>query len=114
MTRSDGPGRFGPPHNPAVRELVANKRRWSSPPKREHAMLGFRGWHERGYLPHRDEPGLVQFVTSDWQIPFRCRCAPNGLLSWKLRIFESGVYNWSDTWIVAEEIATCAEPISRA
>ena len=26
-------------------------------------MLGFRGWHERGYLPHRDEPGLTQFVT---------------------------------------------------
>jgi REP element-mobilizing transposase RayT len=24
---------------------------------------GFRGWHERGYLPHRDEPGLTQFVT---------------------------------------------------
>lgn len=26
-------------------------------------MLGFRGWHEHGYLPHRDEPGLTQFVT---------------------------------------------------
>jgi REP element-mobilizing transposase RayT len=26
-------------------------------------MRGFRGWHERGYLPHRDEPGLIQFVT---------------------------------------------------
>jgi REP element-mobilizing transposase RayT len=26
-------------------------------------MLGFRGWHERGYLPHRDELGLTQFVT---------------------------------------------------
>jgi len=24
---------------------------------------GFLGWHENGYLPHRDEPGLVQFVT---------------------------------------------------
>jgi REP element-mobilizing transposase RayT len=24
---------------------------------------GFRGGHERGYLPHRDEPGLTQFVT---------------------------------------------------
>jgi REP element-mobilizing transposase RayT len=27
------------------------------------AQQGFRGWHERGYLPHRDEPGLTQFVT---------------------------------------------------
>ena len=26
-------------------------------------MLGFRGWHEAGRLPHRDESGLVQFVT---------------------------------------------------
>jgi hypothetical protein len=24
---------------------------------------GFRGWHERGYLPHRDEPGLTQLIT---------------------------------------------------
>lgn len=52
-----------PPHNPGVRELVSGKRKWSSPPKREEALLGFCGWHERGYLPHRDEPGLTQFVT---------------------------------------------------
>ena len=57
------PRRPGPPHNPGVRDLVAGKRRWSSPPKKEDALLGFRGWHERGYLPHRDEPGLTQFVT---------------------------------------------------
>ncbi len=55
--------RRGPPHNPGVRELVYAKRRWSSPPKRKDALLGFRGWHERGYLPHRDESGLTQFIT---------------------------------------------------
>jgi putative transposase len=54
---------LGPPHNPGVRDLVANKRRYSSPPDRDAAKLGFLGWHERGYLPHRDEPGLIQFVT---------------------------------------------------
>jgi REP element-mobilizing transposase RayT len=43
--------------------LVDGKRRWSSPPKPKGAKQGFRGWHERGYLPHRDEPGLTQFVT---------------------------------------------------
>jgi REP element-mobilizing transposase RayT len=53
----------GPPHNPGVRDLVSGKRRWSSPPDRTLARLGFRGWHERGYLPHRDEPSLTQFVT---------------------------------------------------
>src|SRR5881628_1032539 len=55
--------RGGPPHNPALRELVAAKRRYSSAPTREDAVRGFRGWNERGYLPHRDEPGLTQFVT---------------------------------------------------
>jgi hypothetical protein len=53
----------GPPHNPGVRELVAAKLRWSSPQTRDVALLGFRGWHERGFLAHRDEPGLTQFVT---------------------------------------------------
>jgi REP element-mobilizing transposase RayT len=57
------PRRLGPPHNPGVRDLVEDKRRWSSPPKIENLKRGFRGWHERGYLPHRDEPGLTQFVT---------------------------------------------------
>jgi len=62
MAEGSKPCRSGPPHNPGVRELVSGKRK-SSPPKREDAMLGFRGWNERGYLPHRDEPGLMQFVT---------------------------------------------------
>lgn len=63
MAETPKPRPPGPPHNPGVRELVAGKRRWSSAPGREDAILGFRGWHERGYLPHRDEPGLTQFVT---------------------------------------------------
>jgi REP element-mobilizing transposase RayT len=53
----------GPPHNPGVRELVSAKRLWSSQPRNDAAKRGFRGWNERGYLPHRDAPGLVQFVT---------------------------------------------------
>jgi REP element-mobilizing transposase RayT len=63
VSESQGIAPGGLPHNPAVRELVANKRRFSSPPKREQAIKGFLGWHERGFLPHRDEPGLLQFVT---------------------------------------------------
>jgi REP element-mobilizing transposase RayT len=53
----------GPPHNPGVRELIAGKRRWASSLTTEQAKAGFKGWHERGYLPHRDEPGLTQMVT---------------------------------------------------
>jgi putative transposase len=53
----------GPPHNPWLREVIAGKRRWAAPLTREATRAGFPGWHERGYLPHRDEPGLTQFVT---------------------------------------------------
>ena len=52
-----------PPHNPGVRDLVAGKRAWSRPLAKDEIERGFLGWHENGYLPHRDEPGLVQFVT---------------------------------------------------
>ena len=46
-----------------LRELVAGKNRWSRPLTDQQRALGFLGWHERGYLPHCDFPGLVQFVT---------------------------------------------------
>jgi putative transposase len=52
-----------PPHNPAVRDLVAGKRAGSRPQAKDEIERGFLGWHENGYLPHRDEPGLIQFVT---------------------------------------------------
>ncbi len=63
MSQPHKPRHPGPPRNPGVRDLVEGKRRWTSPPKIEDAKRGFRGWHECGYLPHRDEPGLTQFVT---------------------------------------------------
>jgi hypothetical protein len=52
-----------PPYNPGVRDLVAGKRACSSPLPQDEIERGFVGWHENGYLPHRDEPGLIQFVT---------------------------------------------------
>lgn len=51
------------PHRPELRKLVAKQRQISPQPIREEQIAGFRGWHERGYIPHRDEPGLTQFVT---------------------------------------------------
>jgi REP element-mobilizing transposase RayT len=63
VSHAPKPHRAGPPQNPGVRDLIEGKRRWSSPPKPEDGRRGFHGWHERGYLPHRDEPGLTQFVT---------------------------------------------------
>ena len=58
-----GMNQQGPPHNPAVRELIAGKRKWASSLTVQQAKGGFKGWHERGYLPHRDEPGLTQMIT---------------------------------------------------
>jgi REP element-mobilizing transposase RayT len=64
VTERPNAHRSGPPHNPGVRELVSGKQKWTDDSlKRENAMRGFRGWHERGFLPHRDEPGLTQFIT---------------------------------------------------
>ncbi len=55
--------RPSPPHNPGVRDLVEGKRAWDDRAGDQHQREGFRGWHERGYLPHRDSPGLTQFIT---------------------------------------------------
>ena len=46
-----------------LHQLVAEKQHWSEPLSKEEQTQGFRGWHERGYLPHCDKPGLIQFVT---------------------------------------------------
>ena len=52
-----------PPYNPGVRDLVEGKRAGSHPLTKNEIERGFLGWHENGYLPHRDEHGLGQFVT---------------------------------------------------
>jgi hypothetical protein len=46
-----------------LRQLVEGKQLWSEPLSAEDEAKGFLGWHERGYLPHCDKPGLTQFVT---------------------------------------------------
>ena len=46
-----------------LRRLVTGKNEWSEPTSASDQAKGFRGWHERGYLPHCDKPGLVQFIT---------------------------------------------------
>jgi REP element-mobilizing transposase RayT len=51
------------PGRRSVHETVRDKRRWHTPPNEDTAKLGFRGWHSRGYLPHFDMPGHVQFLN---------------------------------------------------
>jgi len=44
-------------------QLVEGKNKAFRPLTDEKRALGFLGWHERGYLPHCDYPGLIQFIT---------------------------------------------------
>lgn len=56
-------GQPPPSQREHLRRLVAGKNAWSAPLSAGAEARGFRGWHERGYLPHCDKPGLTQFVT---------------------------------------------------
>jgi REP element-mobilizing transposase RayT len=63
--------------------MVKGKQAWSEPLDDEAKAKGFRGWHQRGYLPHHDVPGVTQFVTlrlhdampasrrSEWEVLLR-------------------------------------------
>lgn len=53
----------GPPHNPGLLKLIEAKREWHWRPTADELQRGFRGWHERGYLPHFDAPHVTQLVT---------------------------------------------------
>jgi REP element-mobilizing transposase RayT len=46
-----------------LRHLVAEKNRRARSLIDDERVLGFLGWHERGYLPHCDFPNLIQFIT---------------------------------------------------
>ena len=57
------PVRHRPPKNLGLLELVRAKRERDWKPSDEELKQGFRGWHQRGYLPHFDAPAVTQFVT---------------------------------------------------
>jgi REP element-mobilizing transposase RayT len=52
-----------PPYNPGLQKLVAGKQEWAGPLDEAAKAKGFLGWHQRGYLPHYDAPGVTQIVT---------------------------------------------------
>ncbi len=52
-----------PPYNPGLQKLVAGKQAWAGPLDEDAKAKGFLGWHQRGYLPHYDAPGVTQIVT---------------------------------------------------
>ena len=60
---SPKPIRRSPPKNLGLLELIRAKREWDWKPSVAELKRGFRGWHQRGYLPHFDAPEVTQFVT---------------------------------------------------
>ncbi|MBC8094208.1 MAG: transposase, partial [Akkermansiaceae bacterium] len=52
-----------PPYNPGLQKLVEGKQAWAVPLDEDAKAKGFRGWHQRGYLPHYDAPGVMQIIT---------------------------------------------------
>lgn len=52
-----------PPTNPELLQLIRQKREWHWKPSVAERKAGFRGWHQRGYLPHFDAPNVTQLVT---------------------------------------------------
>jgi len=55
--------RRAPPKNLGLLELIRAKREWHWKPSVAELKKGFRGWHQRGFLPHFDAPNVTQFVT---------------------------------------------------
>lgn len=60
---SPKPNHRTPPKNLGLLELIRGKRERDWQPSVAELKKGFRGWHQRGYLPHFDAPGVTQFVT---------------------------------------------------
>lgn len=63
-----------PPKNLGLLELIRAKREWDWKPSLAELKLGFRGWHQRGFMPHLDAPGVTQFVTFQLEDSFPVTC----------------------------------------
>src|SRR5690606_9742860 len=61
--KSPKPIRRMPPKNPGLLELIRARRECHWKPSSDELKKGFRGWHQHGYLPHFDAPGVTQLVT---------------------------------------------------
>jgi hypothetical protein len=61
--KSASPTRRIVPVNLGLLELIRAKSEWDWKPTAAQLKKGFRGWYQRGYLPHFDAPGVTQFVT---------------------------------------------------
>jgi len=83
------------PYNPGLYALVEAKNRW------QDRSAESKHWNQRGYLPHRDAPGLTQFVTFRLADSFPPRCDPNGKPCSRSRTTGRGRSNGRRIWTKA-------------
>ena len=110
-----------PPYNPGLQKLVDGKQAWADPLAEEAKAQGFLGWHQRGYLPHRDAPGLTQFVTCRLHdsFPASCRAEWEALLSIendrqrRIKLEEYLDLGHGACWLGRPEMAVLAESVLR-
>jgi REP element-mobilizing transposase RayT len=72
-----------PPQNLPLLQLIRAKREGHWKASLQELRSGFRGWHQRGYLPHFDAPGITQMVTFTLADAFPIRRSPEW--EWVLR-----------------------------
>ena len=99
----------GPPRNPGVRELVAGKRRWSSPPRRDSAMLGFRAGTNADIYRTATSPASLSSSASTWPTPFPPISVRSGLPCSSLKTTATVVWPLKATSIKAVARAPFAD-----
>jgi putative transposase len=107
------------PKNSGLLELVRAKREYHWRPSVAESKRGFRGWHQRGYVPHFDAPGVTQFVTFqlDDACPVKYRAEWEAILresddSSKRRKLEAWLDRGrGDCWLAQKGVAVIVEEI---
>ena len=110
------------PKNVDLLQLIRGKRERDWRPSAEELKKGFRGWHQRGYLPHFDAPGVTQFVTFQLHdaFPVRRRAALEAILkepddSTRRRKLEDRLdRGYGDCCLRRQDVAELVEKILRA
>ncbi len=106
-----------PPFNPGLQKLVEGKQAWAEPLDATAQAQGFLGWHQRGYLPHHDVPGVTQFVTfrladalpasrrGEWELLRKIEDERQ-----RLRQFEAYLdRGWGECWLRQPRVAELVE-----
>jgi REP element-mobilizing transposase RayT len=108
-----------PPKNLGLLELIRGKRERDWKPSVAELKRGFRGWHQRGYLPHFDAPDITQFVTFQLHdsFPVTSRAEFEAILkepdgSEKRRKLEAWLdRGHGECWLRRQDVAELAEKI---